>query len=115
MKTPFKIWITVALVVSALEITPNVGFTQTCVVDWNEVHQRIDGFGASSAWNGSWSAAQADIFFSTKSGIGSAENWGKKPINNGIGLFLRRTRFAPATSPSAAALPTTVETSIMTM
>ena len=23
------------------------------VVDWNNVHQRIDGFGASSAWNGS--------------------------------------------------------------
>ena len=24
------------------------------VVDWNNVHQRIDGFGASSAWNGTW-------------------------------------------------------------
>jgi glucuronoarabinoxylan endo-1,4-beta-xylanase len=89
--------------------------TTNCVVDWNEVHQRIDGFGASSAWNGSWSAAQADIFFSTNNGISYTDNLGVKSTNNGIGLSLLRNRIAPATSTSAAALPTTLETSIMTM
>ena len=61
-----------------------------CVVDWHEVHQRIDGFGASSAWNGNWTTAQADMFFST---------------NSGIGLSLLRSRIAPDGS--------TVETGIM--
>jgi glucuronoarabinoxylan endo-1,4-beta-xylanase len=51
-----------------------------CVVDWNDVHQRIDGFGASSAWMSSFSTSQADMFFST---------------NNGIGLSLLRNRIAP--------------------
>jgi len=63
-----------------------------CVVDWNDVHQRIDGFGASSAWDESWTSAQADMFFST---------------NTGIGLSLLRTRIAPG--------GTTVESSIMQM
>jgi glucuronoarabinoxylan endo-1,4-beta-xylanase len=60
-----------------------------CVVDWNEVHQRIDGFGASSAWASSFTTSQADLFFST---------------NNGIGLSLVRSRVAP---------DGTTETSIM--
>ena len=64
--------------------------TTNCVVDWNDVHQRIDGFGASSAWQSSWTSAQADLFFST---------------NSGIGLSLLRTRIAPG--------GTTVESSIM--
>lgn len=51
-----------------------------CVVNWNDVHQRIDGFGASSAWDGTWTTAQADMFFST---------------NTGIGLSLLRNRIAP--------------------
>ena len=63
-----------------------------CVVNWNDAHQRIDGFGASSAWNGSWTAAQADMFFST---------------NTGIGLSLLRNRIAPD--------GTTSETGIMQM
>ncbi len=63
-----------------------------CVVNWNSVYQRIDGFGASSAWDGSWTAAQADLFFST---------------NTGIGLSLLRSRIAPD--------GTTVETNIMQM
>lgn len=69
-----------------------------CVVNWNDVHQRIDGFGASSAWDGSWTTAQADMFFST---------------NTGIGLSLLRNRIVPAGSASAIATPTTVETGIM--
>jgi glucuronoarabinoxylan endo-1,4-beta-xylanase len=48
-----------------ITIPPNV------IVDWNDVHQRIDGFGASSAFTGfTWTTAQADMFFSTSSGIG---------------------------------------------
>ena len=64
--------------------------TTNCVVDWNDVHQRIDGFGASSAWASGMSTAQADMFFST---------------NNGAGLSLVRSRIAPD--------GTTTETSIM--
>jgi glucuronoarabinoxylan endo-1,4-beta-xylanase len=55
--------------------------TTNCVVNWNDVHQRIDGFGASSAWmSGSLPTADADLLFST---------------NNGAGLSLLRTRIAP--------------------
>ena len=44
-----------------------VGSASTnCVVDWNDVHQRIDGFGASSAWGSTWTTTQADLFFSTQ-------------------------------------------------
>src|SRR5215831_12035423 len=46
-------------------------FAQTCTVDWNDVHQRIDGFGASCAFSGrTWSLATATTFFSTNSGLG---------------------------------------------
>lgn len=65
---------------------------QTCVIDWNDVHQRIDGFGAASAFNGSWTESQADMFFST---------------NTGIGLSFLRTRIAPD--------GTTLEAGIMQM
>lgn len=44
--------------------------TATCSVDWNDVHQRIDGFGASSGFRQSITTNQADLFFSTNSGIG---------------------------------------------
>lgn len=44
---------------------------QICTVDWNDVHQRIDGFGASCAMSGrTWLASTADTFFSTNSGLG---------------------------------------------
>jgi glucuronoarabinoxylan endo-1,4-beta-xylanase len=76
-----------------------------CVVDWNDVHQRIDGFGASSAWNSAMSAAQADLLFSTNNGIVYTDNLGQRSTNNGIGLSLLRTRIAPG--------GTSVETNIM--
>ena len=41
-----------------------------CAVDWWDVHQRIDGFGASCAGHNSLTPHQADMFFSTNSGIG---------------------------------------------
>jgi glucuronoarabinoxylan endo-1,4-beta-xylanase len=66
--------------------------TASCTVDWNDVHQRIDGFGASSAWKSTWTTAQADMLFST---------------NTGAGLSLLRSRVAPD--------GTSVETSIMQM
>lgn len=71
-----------------------------CVVDWNNVHQRIDGFGASSAWQGGWTTAKADMFFST---------------NNGIGLSLLRNHISYAGSALSNAIPSTSEVSIMQM
>jgi glucuronoarabinoxylan endo-1,4-beta-xylanase len=68
------------------------GSNGTSTVNWTDVRQRIDGFGASSAWRSSWSSSVADMFFST---------------NTGIGLSLLRTRIAPGA--------TTVENSIMQM
>jgi glucuronoarabinoxylan endo-1,4-beta-xylanase len=54
---------------------------QLCTVDWNAVHQRIDGFGASSAFlTMTWTPSQANLFFST---------------NYGIGLSLLRTQIQP--------------------
>jgi glucuronoarabinoxylan endo-1,4-beta-xylanase len=66
--------------------------TASCTVDWNQVYQRIDGFGASSAWKSTWTTNQADMFFST---------------NTGIGLSLLRNHIVPG--------GTTAETSIMQM
>jgi glucuronoarabinoxylan endo-1,4-beta-xylanase len=81
--------------------------TTNCVVNWTNVYQRIDGFGASSAWDSSMSTAQANIFFSTNNGIVYTDNLGNTSTNNGIGLSLLRTRIAPG--------GTTVEGSIMQM
>jgi glucuronoarabinoxylan endo-1,4-beta-xylanase len=104
MKARTNTYVTLArrLLISgmALLMTLGLGWAQTCTVDWNNVHQRIDGFGASSAWRSTWSTAQADMFFST---------------NNGIGLSLLRNHIVYASSTSASATPTTVETGIMTM
>jgi glucuronoarabinoxylan endo-1,4-beta-xylanase len=76
-----------------------------CRVDWNEVHQRIDGFGASSAWRSSWTTTLADLLFSTNNGIVYSDTKGATTTNNGIGLSLLRTRIAPG--------GTTVENPIM--
>ncbi|MGA2280912.1 MAG: hypothetical protein ABSG80_11490 [Verrucomicrobiota bacterium] len=64
-----------------LTVTMSFQTSSQCTVNWNDVHQRIDGFGACSAWTApSLSDSQADMFFST---------------NNGIGLSLLRNRIAP--------------------
>jgi len=53
----------------------------TATINYTNTLQRIDGFGASSAWMGSpLSTADANLIFST---------------NNGAGLSLLRTRIAP--------------------
>jgi glucuronoarabinoxylan endo-1,4-beta-xylanase len=82
-------------------------------VDWNTVSQRIDGFGASSAWNDSWTPTQANMFFSTNGGTGTSFD-GKTHFSfAGVGLSLLRNHIAYATSSSSNATPTTVETTIM--
>jgi glucuronoarabinoxylan endo-1,4-beta-xylanase len=77
-------------------------------VDWNNVHQRIDGFGASSAWNGSWNMAEADVLFSTNNNISYQSG-----SYNGVGLSLLRNRIVYANNTLASTVPTTVETQIM--
>lgn len=91
--------------------TPPV--TTNCVVDWNGVHQRIDGFGASSAWEGNWTTNQADLLFSTNLNVVYSDYLGNKHTNNGVGLSLLRSRIAPADSTTPNAIPTSVETTIM--
>ena len=87
---------------------PDFVVAQGGTVNWNTVYQRIDGFGASSAWQSTWTTNQADLFFSTNSGLVYTNN-NKTFVstNNGIGLSLLRTRIAPG--------GTTVETNIMQM
>lgn len=77
-------------------------------IDWNNVHQRIDGFGASSAWNGSWSTAQADLLFSTNNNISYQSG-----TYNGAGLSLLRNHITYANTTSSNDTPGTVETTIM--
>jgi glucuronoarabinoxylan endo-1,4-beta-xylanase len=46
-------------------------FADTATVDFNTVYQRIDGFGASSAYSGTvWTDDQADLLFSPEKGLG---------------------------------------------
>lgn len=77
-----------------------------CTVDSGTVFQRIDGFGASSAWESMWTTNQADMFFATNSGTGRGSD-GTSFSYTGIGLSLLRTRIAPGGS--------TIENSIMQM
>jgi glucuronoarabinoxylan endo-1,4-beta-xylanase len=87
-------------------ISPNPTNGQ-CTVNWTNVFQHIDGFGASSAWGGGWTTNQADMFFSTNSGMGTSVDGTTNFAFNGIGLSLLRSRIAPD--------GTTGESSIMQM
>jgi glucuronoarabinoxylan endo-1,4-beta-xylanase len=40
------------------------------IVNFNDVHQRIDGFGAADRWHPALTDAQAELFFSPSAGIG---------------------------------------------
>ena len=97
---------TVANLDGGADGTPVPDGNGACAVNWNDVRQVIDGFGASSAWRGQWSAALANMFFSTNSGTGVARN-GTPYSYTGVGLSLLRTRIAPG--------GTTVEQTIMQM
>jgi len=77
-------------------------------VDWNNVHQRIDGFGASSAWNNNWNTAEADLLFSTNNNISYQSG-----TYHGVGLSLLRNHITYANTTSASDTPTTAETTIM--
>jgi glucuronoarabinoxylan endo-1,4-beta-xylanase len=86
-----------------------------CLVDGNTVYQRIDGFGASSAWESSWTTAAADLLFSTNNGVVYTDDLNTTTTNNGIGLSLLRNHIVPAGSTAAGDLPTTDEIGIMQM
>lgn len=90
-------------------------FTNNVLVDWNSVFQRIDGYGASSAWQSTWNESEANLFFSTNNGVLYTNGLGVVSTNNGIGLSLLRNRIAYASSTAATAVPSTVETTIMQM
>ena len=85
---------------------PGVPVPGQCIVNWTNIFQRIDGFGASSAWRSTWSTWQGDMFFTTNTGTGYSRQ-GTPFSYCGIGLSLLRTRIAPG--------GTTVEHSIMQM
>jgi glucuronoarabinoxylan endo-1,4-beta-xylanase len=89
------------------------GYAQVCTVNWTNVHQRIDGFGASSAWQGTWTTKEADLFFSTNNGIVYTNSAGTVTTNNGIGLSLLRNHISYASSTSSNAVPSTSEITIM--
>ncbi|MGA9778623.1 MAG: carbohydrate binding domain-containing protein [Verrucomicrobiia bacterium] len=96
---------------SAGTVVTNPPISGVSAVDWNNVHQRIDGFGASSAWNGGpWSTAEADLLFSTNNNISYQSG-----TYNGVGLSLLRNHITYANTTSASDTPSTVETSIMQM
>jgi glucuronoarabinoxylan endo-1,4-beta-xylanase len=86
----------------------NTPINGTSTVDWNNVHQRIDGFGASSAWNGSWNTAEEQLLFSTNNNISYQSG-----TYNGAGLSLLRNHIAYASTTAASAVPSTVETAVM--
>jgi glucuronoarabinoxylan endo-1,4-beta-xylanase len=91
MKNSFKLYIVGLLALAA----PMVAYAQTCTVDWNNVHQRIDGFGASSAFTGfTWTTNLADMFFTTNTGTARAKN-GTSFTFTGIGLSLLRSQIQP--------------------
>jgi len=97
----------------ALAVSSLSGRAQTCTVNWTNVYQRIDGFGASSAWQGNWTTKEADLFFSTNNGIVYTNSAGTVTTNNGIGLSLLRNHISYASSTSSNAIPSTSEISIM--
>jgi O-glycosyl hydrolase len=100
----------VALLAGLVAASGQVGAPAQCAVDWNDVHQRIDGFGASSAWNGNWTTAEADLLFSTNNKVAY-----QSATYTGVGLSLLRNHITYANTTSASDLPTTVETGIMQM
>ena len=99
----------------ALALSSLPGLAQTCAVDWNSVDQRIDGFGACSAFstgNITWTTAQADMFFSTNTGTGTAKS-GSHFTFTGIGLSLLRNQIQPPANASGIAFANANEINLM--
>jgi len=90
-------------------IVTNPPISGSSTVDWNNVHQRIDGFGASSAWaGGTWNTSLADLLFSTNNNISYSGG-----TYNGAGLSLLRNHIVYGNNTSANTTLTTAETDIM--
>ncbi len=90
-------------------IVTNPPINGVSAVDWDNVHQRIDGFGASSAWNGGpWSTNEADLLFSTNNNVSYQSG-----TYNGVGLSLLRNHIVYGNTTSASQTLTTAETNIM--
>jgi glucuronoarabinoxylan endo-1,4-beta-xylanase len=51
-------------------VSDRVGAQSGLTVNFTDVHQRIDGFGAADVWLGTLSDSLADLFFSPTNGIG---------------------------------------------
>jgi glucuronoarabinoxylan endo-1,4-beta-xylanase len=97
-----------ALAIQGLLAPVAMAASYSCTVDWNTVFQRIDGFGASSAWRSTWTTTEADMLFSTNaSGTTLSFDGRTNFYYTGAGLSLLRTRIAPG--------GWTVESSIMEM
>jgi glucuronoarabinoxylan endo-1,4-beta-xylanase len=94
-------------------VGPNI--TNQCAVDWNTKYQRIDGFGASSAWSSSatMTPAIAGLFFSTNNNVPYTNTLGVVSTNNGAGYSLLRSHIYYANNTSAISVPTTTETAFM--
>lgn len=90
-------------------VVTNPPINGTSTVDWNNVHQRIDGFGASSAWaGGTWNTGLADLLFSTNNNISYSGG-----TYNGAGLSLLRNHIVYGGDTSPNTTLTTAETDIM--
>jgi len=94
---------------SSQTVVTNPTINGTSTVNWNNVHQRIDGFGASSAWaGGTWNTGLADLLFSTNNNISYSGG-----TYNGVGLSFLRNHIMYAGDTLATSTPTTSETDIM--
>jgi glucuronoarabinoxylan endo-1,4-beta-xylanase len=67
LRTIFIVFVVVTL---SVRLSSTTQADSTITINWNEFHQPIEGFGASSAWRSSITASQADMFFSVENGIG---------------------------------------------
>jgi O-glycosyl hydrolase len=89
--------------------------TNAVTIDWNNVHQRIDGYGASSAWfsPSEWQSYHTQMFFSTNSGTGTTLDGRTNFAFNGIGLSFLRSHIDYANNTSANTVLASGETAIM--
>ncbi|MGP8022230.1 MAG: hypothetical protein ACLPRE_14770, partial [Limisphaerales bacterium] len=108
---PYSVNTNLSVTTNAPAVTNGV-----CTVDWSNVHQRIDGFGASSAFSAiTWTAAEADLLFSTASGVVYTDYLGNTSTNSGIGLSLLRNQIQPATNANGIAYASSSELALMQM
>src|SRR6516162_4619617 len=72
IKTELNHWLAL---LGALAIVSGSAFGQTCTVNWTNVHQQIDGFGACSAFASTMTSAQAATLFGTNNGQMGLSLW----------------------------------------